>query len=65
MNQIKFNFIETPEKILNVADALMPHLSNLSASDLKNLKGGMYRSCDAVCLPPGYAYTCDAKPVQC
>jgi hypothetical protein len=53
MTQIKFDFIENPEKTLDAADALMPHLSALSEEDLQKMKGGMV-PCDAVCLPPGY-----------
>jgi hypothetical protein len=53
MTKIKFDFIETPEKTLAAADALMPQLSTLSEADLEKMKGGL-RDCDAVCLPPGY-----------
>jgi hypothetical protein len=62
MTKIKFDFIETPEKTLDAADFLMPHLSMLSELDLRKMKGGV-RDCDAVCLPPGYTYTppCNCK----
>lgn len=63
MTQIKFDFIETPEKTLDAADVLMPHLSALSELDLQKMKGGAYEPCDAVCLPPGYNYIppCNCK----
>lgn len=62
MTQIKFDFIETPEKTLDAADALMPHLSTMSELELQKMKGG-YVPCDAVCLPPGYDYVppCNCK----
>jgi len=61
MSKFKFDFIETPDSNLDAADVLMPHLSNLSESDLEKLKGG-YVDCDAVCLPPGYDNPiCDCK----
>jgi hypothetical protein len=61
MTQIKFDFIETPEKTLDAADVLMPHLSTLSELELQKMKGGTV-PCDAVCEAPGYTYV---PPCHC
>lgn len=53
MTQIKFDFIETPEKTVEVADVMIPHLSTIDEYDLKEIKS-KFLDCDAVCLPPGY-----------
>ncbi|MCU0289282.1 MAG: hypothetical protein MUF15_23160 [Acidobacteria bacterium] len=54
MAKIKFDFIENPEKTVDAADVLMPHLSKFSKKDLLKMKAGATKPCDAVCLPPGY-----------
>lgn len=60
----KFKFIESPNKGLDAADVVMPHLSDLSKDELDKLKGG-YIDCDAVCLPPGYDYPCKCLSNLC
>ena len=61
MAQINFNFIETPEKTIDVVDVMIPHLSAMDENDLQEMKS-KFRDCDAVCLPPGYDKpTCNCK----
>ncbi len=53
MKNLKFDFLENPQKEANTSDVLLPHLSALSKKALNMLRGGV-DDCDAVCLPPGY-----------